>query len=563
MLEGPRQRLAALADRMTMAQQIALAMGALFALSLAVVALLAAAISRDAAVTRIKAEMKETALDFAGRLEQEMHERLSDLTLLAASAQMRGLWEGDPAQLRTALEELAGSMGHKAWVGFVRPDGTVTAATLGRHENESLASESWFHEALDGPTFRDVEAETGPASSGNLHTPGALLALPVHVRDGRTAGALVAHLSLGGEDALRQALVGDTPEDPNEVWLLSRTGQMLMGPLPDSRPYDAADVADFLKQKAGTLVEGSGANAVLTGFAVADGDAHAPFIDWIVIARQPASAAFEEARLLVWSILGVGVAALLATLIAAYLIARRIARPLEQLAVVADRVGRETDTATLPRVRGSREVVHLSGVLRALLRRAGTAEARASAQSAQHAKDLGALRALADTDPLTGLLNRRAFQASALLALGGSRASDKVGLLMIDIDHFKEINDSFGHAAGDAVLAEMGSVISALVRGEDKAARFGGEEFVVLSFDVNTGEIGALAERLRAGIAAARIRVEGREIKVTASVGVTLACPLDRDLDDVIERADMALYAAKRSGRNRVEVQLPLARMTA
>lgn len=564
MLEGPRRRLAAVADGMSLTQQITLAIGALAVASLTILASVAASISRDAAVARITAEMRETALSFASELEKEMRERFADLTLLAAATPMRRLWQGDPATLRTALEELAFSMGHEAWVGFVQTDGTVTSATRGLGEAQSLAAEPWFREALEGPTFRDIRAGGSDLAAGDARSfrPATLLALPVKQPDGKAAGALVARLSLDQADAIRQGLIGAAPDDPDDVWLLSRAGRMLFGPRPGSQPYSEADIAFFLQQKSGTLVEGKGSDAILTGFAVVDGDERPPFIDWIVVARQPAGAAFAEAEHLAFIILGVGFAVLLATLAVILMLARHVARPLRRLAAVADQMGRAGTAENLPRVRGSREIIRLSGALRALLRRLGAAEALVSTQSARHAEDLDALRALADTDPLTGLLNRRAFRQAAARALAGTRATDKVGVLMVDIDHFKTVNDTFGHATGDKVLEAVGRAVAALVRDGDRAARFGGEEFVILCLDVTPADIGALAERLRTGIAAAPIPLAGLEVSITASVGATLASPLDRDIDDVIERADMALYAAKRAGRNRVEVQLTLDRLT-
>ncbi|MEP9350321.1 sensor domain-containing diguanylate cyclase [Xanthobacter sp. KR7-225] len=569
MLDGPRRRLAALADRMTLAQQIALAMGVLFALSLAAVALVAAATTRDVAVARIEDEMRATAKGFAGRLEQEMRERLSDLSWLAASEQMGDLWSADPARLRTVLDQLAAAMDRRAWIGFVRTDGTVASATRGALENQSVASESWFREALAGPTYRDLTGggAAAPATSarpGAQTPPAALLALPVASGRGEIAGALVAQLSLDYADALRRDLVGESGGPvPSEIWLLSRDGRMLLGPRPESRPYDAADVARFLAAKSGALVEGEGAQRMLTGFAVADGDAHAPFIDWIVIARQPARVAFGEAWALAGGILAVGLAVLLLTLAAAALLARRIAQPLVELTKRADAVGRAERAAMLPRQHGSREVVRLSGALRALLRRVGAAEERASAQSAQHAKAIGDLRRLAETDALTGLLNRRAFQAEAALALAGTRASDLVGVLMLDIDHFKRVNDTWGHKAGDLVLAAVGAVIAGEVRGADRAARIGGEEFVVLTRDMGAEGLLSLAERLRAAINLRDIDIGPGRIRVTASIGATLAVPDDRDVGDVMERADMALYAAKRAGRDRVELRGPPARLRA
>ncbi|MFG1357381.1 sensor domain-containing diguanylate cyclase [Xanthobacter pseudotagetidis] len=574
MLDGPRRRLAAFIDRMTLAQQIALAMGVLFVVSLAAVALVAAAITRDVAIARIKDEMRDTARAYAGRLEQEMRERLSDLTLLAASDQMKDVWGGDPARLRAVLDQLAASMDRRAWIGFVRTDGTVASATRGALENQSVASESWFREALAGPTYRDIAgggttapagapvAEPGAARTGRA-PPAALLALPVAPNRGEIAGALVAQLSLDYADALRRDLIDSDRITPSEIWLLSRDGRMLLGPRPESRPYDAARIAQFLAAKSGALIDDAGTDRALTGFAVADGDDHAPFIDWIVIARQPVRAAFGEAWTLAGVVLAVGLAALVLTLAAASLLARRIAWPLVDLADHADEIGRTAHAGTLPRRHGSREIVRLSGALRGLLRRVGLAEDRISAQSSQHAKDLGDLRRIAESDALTGLLNRRAFLAEAGLALSGTRANDTVGLLMVDIDHFKRVNDTYGHKAGDLVLATVGAAVAEVVRGSDRAARIGGEEFVILTRDVDAAGLLALAERLRAAIGHRDLDVGAARIRVTASIGATLAAPEDRDIGDVMERADRALYAAKRAGRDRVTMRYAPGRLRA
>lgn len=555
MLDGARQRLAALTDRMTLAQQIALAMGVLFAVSLAAVAFVAAAITRDVAIARIEVEMRETAKAYAGRLEQEMRERLSDLALLAASEQMKDMWDGDPARLRAVLDQLAGAMDRRAWIGFVRPDGTVASATRGALENQSVAADGWFREALAGPIYRDLAqgGATPPAAARDAQAlPAALLALPVAARGGQIAGALVAQLSLDYADALRRDLLDGPGAVPAQIWLLARDGRMLLGPKPESRPFDAPQIAHFLAAKFGTIVDGTGADGTLTGFAVADGDDRAPFIDWIVIARQPARSAFGEAWRLAGSILAVGLAVLLLALAIATVLARRIAWPLVNLADRADAIGRTARSEMLPRQHGSREIVRLSGALRALLRRVGAAEARVSLQSAQYAKDMGDLRRMAETDALTGLLNRHAFQREAALALAGTRTSDSVGLLMVDIDHFKRVNDTHGHQAGDQVLAAVSAAIAEVVRGADRAARIGGEEFVVLTRDVDAAGLVALAERLRAAIGQRQINVGAARIQVTASIGATLAAPEDRDISDVMERADQALYAAKRSGRDRV-----------
>jgi diguanylate cyclase (GGDEF)-like protein len=157
----------------------------------------------------------------------------------------------------------------------------------------------------------------------------------------------------------------------------------------------------------------------------------------------------------------------------------------------------------------------------------------------------------ATTDALTGLPNRRYFDEYLLLLSRRRRADDRVGVLMIDIDRFKKLNDTFGHAVGDHVLREVAQAIAGAVREGDVPARFGGEEFAVVLRNPGDGvavEVGERVRRAVAGLDLRRIGVPG----VSVSVGVAEASPPDVDLADAIERADRALFRAKRAGRDRV-----------
>lgn len=160
------------------------------------------------------------------------------------------------------------------------------------------------------------------------------------------------------------------------------------------------------------------------------------------------------------------------------------------------------------------------------------------------------------TDELTTLNNRRAFfdQARAQHALcRGQRRL--VAVLMLDIDHFKQINDTFGHAAGDQVLQRIGAVIKAALREDDIAGRLGGEEFAVLLPDTPQAAACDIAERLRAAIAQVNVSAEHR---VTASIGVACASANDTELDTLLSGADKAMYRAKATGRDRVAVVEPV-----
>ncbi len=160
----------------------------------------------------------------------------------------------------------------------------------------------------------------------------------------------------------------------------------------------------------------------------------------------------------------------------------------------------------------------------------------------------------ASTDPLTGALNRRAFFDQATRRIEELTASGKgycVGLL--DIDHFKRLNDTYGHASGDRALTALVQACERCVRESDLVCRFGGEEFLFFLPAADIDLATSLSERLRQAIAGIELSHEDQPVRFTASIGIA-ASQSTETLEQVIERADNALYAAKRGGRDRVEV---------
>ena len=166
-----------------------------------------------------------------------------------------------------------------------------------------------------------------------------------------------------------------------------------------------------------------------------------------------------------------------------------------------------------------------------------------------------ALASQARSDVMTGLPNRRAFEEALAAAFARMRRMNElVVLLSLDIDHFKRINDTHGHAAGDEVLRVVGRTIGSAIREVDKAFRVGGEEFAVLLAGTDIPGAMIAAERLRAAIASHPASLaNGQTIAVTASIGVA-AADSAKAPDDLLHAADAALYAAKSAGRDRVVV---------
>lgn len=167
------------------------------------------------------------------------------------------------------------------------------------------------------------------------------------------------------------------------------------------------------------------------------------------------------------------------------------------------------------------------------------------------------LERLSITDPLTGAKNRRFFMA--LLAdekLRAQRMSQKLALLMLDVDHFKRVNDTYGHASGDRVICQVTDICRRMSREIDVVARLGGEEFAVFLPGSDAEQAVAVAERIRSRVEATAVQsLDGQAIHFTVSLGVAELSPNDVTEVDWLGRADAALYAAKNSGRNKVMTQ--------
>jgi diguanylate cyclase (GGDEF)-like protein len=162
---------------------------------------------------------------------------------------------------------------------------------------------------------------------------------------------------------------------------------------------------------------------------------------------------------------------------------------------------------------------------------------------------------LAFTDAVTGIHNRHYFERNAESAFRSSGAGRSLAVMMLDLDHFKNVNDTYGHAAGDEVLHTVALTIQNTLRSSDIVARYGGEEFIVLITDSKREVVATLAERIRKRIAETKITFQEVDIHVTVSIGVAIRDDLGlATMNDLIELADKAMYQAKADGRNQVRV---------
>ncbi len=333
------------------------------------------------------------------------------------------------------------------------------------------------------------------------------LAFPIKDSSGKLLGVLGGHLNWDWASQLIKDVEANDGDTDTRLSIVSKDGVALIGPdKGTTRLQRLRNSPIFSRPGRARSRRSRAAQRVLTAFYVGTGHREYQGLNWIVTANQPTAVAFAAAISSAKIILGFGVITALIGLGLAMVISRRVARPIIAITREADRIGR--GSTMLARQSGSVEVVQLTRALRSLLRRIGfaeertkEAELRASENALQFKDDLVKLQKMADTDYLTGLMNRRAFLAVADDTVEFCRRYKRgMATLMIDIDHFKKINDAHGHAAGDDAIKRIAEIINQSIRTTDKAARFGGEEFVVLLREIDQETALLLAERIRNSI---------------------------------------------------------------
>ena len=163
----------------------------------------------------------------------------------------------------------------------------------------------------------------------------------------------------------------------------------------------------------------------------------------------------------------------------------------------------------------------------------------------------------AKTDVITGLLNRRAYSEISYIEYQRLlRHHRTLTVIVFDVDHFKRVNDTYGHDAGDYILKSVGSIVKEVIREYDYAFRMGGDEFLLLLPETNEKQASVLAERIRTRIENKKLVDENRKFSVTASFGISQNRKIDTSIENLVKRADKALYKAKKAGRNTVEVMV-------
>jgi diguanylate cyclase (GGDEF)-like protein len=479
---------------------------------------------------RIGQSLQSDAARIAEQLNKEMAARARELHLLGTLDPLSSL--KDARQVQALLEGLRHSVPAYLWLGLTDPQGRLIVGTAA-----------------------DPALLQGNGAANGAEPPPMILSHPVLGANNVVVGVIVAQLGWGWvRDLAHDMLEQDGNGASRDFYLLSNRDAVLLAPSGHEKPGDPLSLPATARARAGdagwSVENWPDSHSYLTGAGYAAGEGPHPGpgsvpMQWVVLVREDVGLAFAPAAELRNQIIlaGLVLAALLA--VVGWVIAGAITAPLRRIARAADSLAQGAEIE-LPQVGRPSEIRILSESLRAMV------VALTRKQTA-----LDNMQTIAHHDPLTGLLNRNGLQAwyRARLQDEDLRDSGSLLIFLTDLDGFKQVNDRFGHPAGDAVLRDVARRMQLWQRPRDAVARLGGDEFVlVLDAPDGPGDVAAesVAHDIFTEVAGTYDVGNGSTARVGISLGGALWPEDDSKIERVMAKADAALYEAKRAGKNRI-----------
>jgi diguanylate cyclase (GGDEF)-like protein len=282
--------------------------------------------------------------------------------------------------------------------------------------------------------------------------------------------------------------------------------------------------------------------ASFTRIEIGNGDTKTPLILGLAIPEeQILRASHQLDERMIQLVTGI----CLLTLLLSLWLARTLIRPLNQIGKAISQFTQNLSLSPLP-TRRHDELGQLARDLRKM-------QEKILAQISELNANQVAMQRMAHDDPLTGLPNRRLFFSRLEHAIANANRSGKqVGLLYVDLDYFKEINDTYGHAVGDEVLRAVAGLLSSVTRSGDTVARLGGDEFIILFDEIEDSKtLVSIAQKLLSYMQN-RMLIQGHDLQVKASLGISLYPRDGEDAETLVQNADKAMYSSKRDGRNQI-----------
>ncbi len=527
--------------------QIALATAVLVAALAGIMSYVVGQRSADVLTRQIGTGVADVALQMADELDRTMWTHRGEVAVLSTLRAIRNL--NDIDQARELINRLQHELPIFTWIGVLDADGTVVAATGDILVGKDISARPVFEFGRKEMFIGDVHdakllAEKFPGPTGEP-IQFVDIAVPLLNDAGNFNGVLATHLSWEWANTVRRNLfAGQGLHRSVDIFVISANGTILLAP-----DFERAGQKLDLDLKSANDTPNAGwqiarwpdGNDYLTGAAPADGHLDYAGLGWTVLVRQPVTSALMPVNDLRSDILALGLGLAVLFSIIAWWGAGFIVGPLVRIANAAGELKRG-EIENLPQVSGAREINTLSNSLNSLV-----------AKLTEKDNALGEMKHIAHHDPLTGLGNRLALDVYFEHALGqAKRQHSQLGVLVLDLDDFKPVNDRLGHAAGDEVLCEVARRLRRCVRGGDLVARTGGDEMVIVSHLGENGvtEIRALAERILNDILMPFI-TGGNRISINISIGISVYPDHDTRPEKLLEQADQALYVAKSKGKHR------------
>ncbi len=505
---------------------------------------------------KINHELHNTGTQVAGELDLWLKERFDDIRVFSSSYIVTENYSKTQGKNRTDIEKLVAVSRIKEYLKSVREKfADYEELILFNMNGEVVVTSSLSKSTVGLPINWNRFIQNGkPIIGKTYYDPTAngivmIIAEAVRAADTRLLGILAAKINLKSIGAL---LKKRTKGGTDEIYLIDRNGRLLVGSEPIAGSLLQAEGNSDLYSSGSLRLKAPAEYIGFRGIDVIGISAKIPKMKWLVIAEMVKDRAYEEiAELQQITVLAVGGLLMCIGLIA-YLFGHTMVSPLKRLSAGAGRVASGNLDVDLP-IRGLSEVSYLTQVFNhmvASLR--ANREELSTANQALRVKNKE-LQKISITDGLTGLYNRKhimeLFSREIVRAI---RYKHPLAVLIVDIDHFKKINDTYGHLTGDAVIRQLAGTFTRSVRDCDYVGRYGGEEFLIILPDSGVQSGLGAAERIRQNVSELRISREDKALSVTVSVGVAGYPDYGEDMESIINKADAALYRAKEKGRNRV-----------
>ena len=493
-------------------------------------------------------------------IQSNLFERSREIQLLS-TRELLTRNSSDITTVRQSLNRVLSSYKFYSWVGFADPQGKVVAAAQGVLEGADVSTRPWFiagqKKMFVGDVHDAVLLAKVLATPNNEPLRLIDFSAPVFDRENKLLGVVATHANWKWVDNVIHDSLSETDVSNGvQVMIVEEDGKVLY---PNQSDFSLP--AQLSQYPANSMLRWPDQDEYLTTvIRLPEGAGNQ--LPWQIVMRQPISTALQAIQELHRQLILLSFVAALLCIWFIYRFSNSISRPLELLVSTVTDIQYGSDDVKFPDIKGIREFSFLKDAIykmtmslliheKELQVMNHTLEQKVQERTEELEQLNHELQSIARKDALTGLKNRRAASEDLEQVYGlYLRKPEPYAVIMLDVDFFKRVNDSYGHETGDIVLKQVSQILMHSVRSTDLIARYGGEEFLVLLHNVELEAARHIAEKIRQAVAEHQFVTVGN---VTISCGVAMSSAAYQNAYDIVRHADASLYLAKTSGRNRVE----------